>query len=203
MKLRTLDDVEEVLRDRYAEDVPDFPTKFAKLIPQAAPTDQAKEVQAAVQQLTGCDCSADLMAMMTRWDFNHLNVAGFSFGYKGTFVERLLENNRSDAVDTWWEDAFEQRPQAQLFIAQSDPYVLVLDVQSDAVLAYVDSDGAGTAVKVAHGLSMCLRMLVTVQLYRPGDLGRPLVVDDIKGALGQDCDAQFWSSQIQHWAEFN
>ena len=202
MKLRTLDDLEKVLQGKYAEDVRDFPAKFAKLIPRSAPTDQAVQVQAAVKQLTGCDCSSDLIGMMTRWDFTHLNVAGFSFGYQKTFAERLIENNRSDALDTWWEDAFEQRPPTHLFIAQSDPYGLVMNVQSDAVLAYVASDGAGTAVKVAHGLSMCLRMLLTVQLFSLGDLGSP-AVDDIKGALGQDCDAQFWSTQIQHWAEFN
>lgn len=150
MNLLTLDEMEAALCNRYAEDVREFPKKFSKLIPCRPSKDQVAEVQSAVNSLTGCDCSADFVDLVSRWDFTHLNVAGFSFGFRGTFAERLVEQNRVDAVNTWWEDAFEERPVTQLFIAQGDPYVLVLDVQNDMVLAYVAGDGGQDRQHAEH-----------------------------------------------------
>jgi hypothetical protein len=200
----TFDQIQLMLSDKYGEQALRAPDYFAELIPQPAPSTQAAEVQAAVQQLTGCDCSPDLKAMLSRWDFMHLNVAGFSFGFRGTFAERLVMNNQPDAANAWWEDeTFGPRPPTRLFIAQSDPYVMVLDVQTDEVLAYIDDHGANTAVKIAGSLSMCLRMLSTVQVYKPADPLHGLTVAEIKDVLGEDCDEQFWEEQIRHWAQFN
>jgi hypothetical protein len=202
MNLLTLEEVQTALSEKYREKAAKYPDHFAEMIPRIPTKTQAAEVQRAVKTLTGCDCSADLAAIVSRWDFTHLDVAGYGFGFRGTFAERLVEQNRTDAVNTWWEDAFEIRPPTQLFIAQGDPYVLVLDVKNDTVQAYIADEGAQTAVKIADKLSTCLRMLVTIQLYRPADHG-PLTFDEVKGVLGQDCDAQFWGEQIRHWAQFN
>lgn len=202
MNLLTLEEVQTALSEKYREKAAKYPDHYAEMIPRIPTKTQAAEVQGAVKTLTGCDCSADLAEMVSRWDFTHLDVAGYGFGFRGTFAERLVEQNRTDAVNTWWEDAFEVRPATQLFVAQGDPYVLVLDVQNDTVLAYIADEGAQTAVKIADKLSTCLRMLATIQLYRPADHG-PLTVDEVKGVLGQDCDGQFWDEQIRHWAQFN
>lgn len=202
MKLLTFDQIQVALLERYREDLRDFPQAFDRHIPKPASETQLNEVCVAVFQLTGYDCPPNLSAIASKWDLTHLSIANFSFGYKGTFAERLINNNRSDAVNTWWEDAFEQRPQTMLFIAQSDPYVLLLNVQTDEVLANIADEGASTAKKIASDLVTCLRMLVTIQLYRPAEHGS-LTVDEVKGVLGQDCDAQFWDEQIRHWAQFN
>ena len=141
--------------------------------------------------------------LFARWDFTNLNVAGFSFGFKGSFAQRLIENNREDVINAWWEDAFDQRPKTQLFVAQGDPYVIIVDVQTDAVSAYPASDGAHTAKNIAGDLATCLRALVSVQVYKPSAPTDSLTIADIRDALGADCDEQFWTEQIRHWSEFN
>lgn len=203
MNVLTLSEAQAALKERYAEDERNFPEAFSELIPRPAYEHQAVEVQSAIKQLTGCDCPADLTDLVSRWDFTHLDIAGFGFGFRGKFAERLALQNRIDAVNAWWEGAFEERPATQLFIAQGDPYVLVLDVQSDTVLAYIADEGAQTSVKIASKLSICLCMLATIQLYRTDSIEGPLTMDMVKGVLGQDCDGQFWGEQIRHWAQFN
>lgn len=202
MNILTLDEMQSALRQRYAEDVREFPGKFSKLIPCPPSKNQRAEVQSAIKKLTGCDCSLDLAELVGRWDFTHLDIAGFSFGFRGTFAERLVEQNRVDAVNTWWEDALEARPATRLFIAQGDPYVLLLDVKNDMVLAYIADEGAQTAVKIADKLSTCLRMLATIELHRSAVAG-PLTVHDVTGVLGPGCDQQFWDEQLRHWAQFD
>ncbi len=203
MNILTLDAMPSALGDKYAEDMREFPRQFSKLIPRPPAENQVTEVNTAVKLLTGCGGSADFLELMSRWDFTQLNIAGFSFGFRGTFAERLVEQNGVDAANAWWEDAFEVRPPTQLFIAQGDPYVLVLDVKSDVVLAYIASDGAQSATKIASSLSICLRMLATIQVHKPSTHGGPLAINEIMAALGHGCAEQFWSEQLRHWAQFN
>lgn len=199
----TFDQIEEALTNNYGDDARRAPDYFAKLIPTPAAADQATQVRVAVQRLTGCDCPAALDEMLSRWDFTNLNVAGFSFGFKGSFAERLISNNRPDAVNSWWDEAFEERPQTWLFVAQGDPYVILLDAQTGAVLAYQAEDGATAAVKIASDLSMCIRTLSTIQVYKPSLSSEILAFNDIKEILGDNCDEEFWEEQIRHWANFN
>lgn len=199
----TFDQIQLALLKKYGDDAHRAPAYFSKLIPVPAASYQVTETQAVIRQLTGYGCPPAFHELLARWDFTNLNVAGFSFGFKDSFAEKLLSNNRPDAVNGWWDEAFEERPKTLLFIAQGDPYVILLDVQTGAVLAYQAGNGATTAVKIAGDLSICIRTLSTIQLYQPTPSLGGLNETEIQGVLGNDCDEQFWAEQIRHWAEFN
>lgn len=201
MNLLTVAQIEVALAARYGKKASQFPDFFGELIPKVASVAQATEVSTVIRKLTDRDCSTAMIDLWERWDFTRLNVANFNFGYKSTFAERLEDDNRSDAIGGWWEGAFEQRPKTLLFIAQGDPYVILLDMQSEAVLAYQAGDGAMTAVKIASDLTRCVRMLSTIQLFKPEGSATVLTIAEVKFVLGEDCDERFWSEQIRHWSE--
>lgn len=199
----TFDQIDAALRRNYGEKANSFPDYYSDLLPSPSSATQLSDVQAAVQQLAGNGCPPAFEEVLSRWDLTNLNVAGFSFGFKGSFAGRLLSNNQWGNANSWWDDAFTERPKTWLFIAQGDPYVILLDVQSGDVLAYQAADGANTAMKIAGDFSTCLRMLSTVQLHKADSALEYLTVSDIKAAVGADCDDRFWTEQIDHWTQFN
>lgn len=201
MQLLTLEEIYHALKVTYYDSVNKYPSHFLGFIPSIASDEQLHKVANTAHQL-GVKLPASFLEMLTVWNLGLLNIANFRFGKSGDFGQELVKKNSDKCCPGWWEDQDQYtRPPSQLMIAQSDPYVALLDCDTGEILAYVAVEGAMSAEVVASDITTFIRGLGTIEILTGAQEDINAWCNEIRNLVGDKSSRIFWWENINHWAK--
>lgn len=203
MNILQLEDIEQRLREKYHQQVQNFPQHFKGLIPAAAPASQADDVAAAVAKISGNAIPLQFRNILGKWDLGNLVLAGFRFSIDTRYAEALTHMNSGNGAE-WWADLEQDaRPNNLVMIAQSDPYILLLNLENDQVMAFSAATGSANSRKVASDSYVLLRALGTAELLSHSAPDIKDFARTLASASGGESFEQFWLDQVNHWAQYD
>ncbi|MFO0968173.1 MAG: hypothetical protein U0793_21665 [Gemmataceae bacterium] len=129
----------------------------------------------------------------SHFDFGRFTIGPVAFCNTGDYFAWLVKvnENTSSHAHPWWGEA--QRPHDLIMIANSDPYAILLNVNTGQVLALLHGDvWAKGAFVVARDFDVFFRGLATVLLQRrPGGENEGLA-RKVAAAVGVEPENAFW-----------
>jgi hypothetical protein len=125
--------------------------------------------------------------MIKTFNFGRLTIGPVVFCNAGDYLKELVELNTSI---NWWGEG--QRPINLLMVANSDPYAILLNVNTGHILAMDVERGWQHAMHIANGFDVYLRGVGTTMLRR-NELGD-------KALLARDVLADAGGSNLAYWA---
>jgi len=123
--------------------------------------DITAQVRCLEQQL-GMNLPADFVDFICRYDLDHFGLCNVTFGTENDYVEWILHINTTTGFDRWWSSS--ARPAALICIAQSDPYTLLLDLQTSEVYAMTSETADGEWQRAANHFVLLIQGLGTAYL---------------------------------------
>jgi hypothetical protein len=203
MSILQLEDIQNKLSDKYRAKVEDFPEHFKGMIPTAAPATQTDEVAAVINGMAAMPLPDPFRDVLKIWDFGNLSLAGFRFSVNEKYADAIAKMNANQSGEWWADREDENRPRSLIMIAQSDPYVLLLDLNSGDILAFTSTMGSQNHRVIAHDLHMLLRALGSAELLSHQAANTEAFTLELVQRLGNDVFKQFWRDQVDHWAQFS
>ncbi|WP_426990880.1 hypothetical protein ACKI2N_032100 [Cupriavidus sp. 30B13] len=128
--------------------------------------------------------------MLARFDFGRLTIGPIAFCGSGDYGRELLSLNED--VHWWGAGA---RPKNLLMVANSDPFAILLDIDTEAVYAMDPELGWEKAVQIAADFERFVRGVGTAFLCR----GRGNASDDLAQSIRlgvQGHDLGFWRNLV-------
>lgn len=120
------------------------------------------------------------------YNFGLLTIGPVAFCNTGDYSSELAELNTSAH---WWGRG--ARPSELLMIANSDPFAILLDVETGAVLAMDPSQGPAAARRVAADFEAYLRGIGTVMLSREAMVDKTALGKEV-ASLAKSVDSDYW-----------
>lgn len=155
-----------------------------RLITKSTPSD----LIGGVESKLSVTLPSDFRDIISQFDFGNLTIGPIAFCASGDYPDELVELN-TDVC--WWGSG--SRPSNLLMIANSDPFVILLDVQSGFVLALDSDTGWESSTKVAEDFRKFLMGLGTVMLKRNETPDRSLLAKAVFADVGSE-NLEFWSA---------
>lgn len=129
---------------------------------------------------------AKFREMIQSYDFGKLTIGPIAFCGTGDYLKELIESNVSVL---WWGEG--KRPHNLVMVANSDPFAILLDVNTGALLAMDAERGWQNSKIIAADFEEFLRGVGTVMLRRNEIADKETLAQAIVVAVGgQDLD--FW-----------
>ena len=203
MELLKLEEIQEQLQKKYGESAQKSPLHFGAFIPGAAPMGQAEQVDAVSVELSGRPLPENFRNILKIWDFGNLILAGFRFAVGGNYANAVSKMNKEVGSEWWADREIHERPSNLLMVAQSDPYILLLDLNNGAILAFTSTIGSEDARIVAYDINQLVRALGSVELLSHQAQNIELFTLNLTQSLGTGVFDEFWIDQIDHWAQFS
>jgi hypothetical protein len=195
--LLSLEQIEQGLAEKYAEDVREFPEHFAGMIPKRALQIPAEAELKILSKFVGSRLPISFETMYKTWDFNNLRIAGTDFSWRGDYVQQFLAYNDAPPGMRWWEDRdTEFRPNDFVMIAQGDPFITLLQLSTGEIYAYATDDGSEHCKMVALDIELYIRALGTIGLMVEKTSALDDFANQIVSALGANVASEFWSELI-------
>jgi hypothetical protein len=104
-------------------------------------------------------------ALLT-FDFGDLAIGGVAFSGTGDYLKFLVTRNIA-GENPWWGSG--ERPSGYLVVADTDGYVILLDVASGRLFAFERSENWTDRFEVAANFELFLRALVTAAVSNGGN----------------------------------
>lgn len=133
-----------------------------------------------------------------------MTLGGIWFGSKENFIEYILKYNAENQSYPWWGDG--DRPRNYLLIAQSDGYLILLNTQTEEVLAFLRSESFDKAQLIANKFDLFFRAAATIYIYQQNLIGGLVaniattssegLMTDITTSLKCSNDSNFWKEII-------
>lgn len=146
-----------------------------------------------VEELTKCEFllrvvfPADFRMLISVYDFGNLTIGPIAFCASGDYSNELFEYNEKVS---WWGDG--PRPVNLIMVANSDPYAIVLNVESGEVLAIDPDLGLEKASMIAESFESFVRGVGSVFLLRNAVDDKEILAKSIHDFVGSH-DIDFWS----------
>lgn len=199
----SLKEIRKRLAEKYGSSFQAYPQHFRGLIPTSAPSMQQSEVMHMLANLGKRKFTDFQIVGLNVWNLGELVLAGFRFAVGESFAH-ALERMNSLSTAAWWADTnSDNRPENLVMIAQSDPYILLLDLNDGGVFAFATYEGSYSAEFVARNVLELLRGLGTVELLSSRFSANTDMLTEFTQSLGDGTSQNFWLYQIEHWAQFD
>ncbi len=190
-------EIQARLAERYGEDLARYPASFAPLVPKPPKAGSVETVVAVTASQLGARLPASFVDALQVWDLGQLRIRNTVFCLRGNYEECLIAYNAGRAISRWWEDRdVDLRPIDLLMIAQGDPHVALLNIETGGIEAYSTDRGSVSSQRVAKDLSDYLRGLGTVDLERERYVDRHGFLRDLLSDLGPKVDGSYWGELI-------
>jgi SMI1-KNR4 cell-wall len=132
-----------------------------------------------------------------QYDFGDLALGGVWFGRKANYAEYLIKENTCHTKDkkigsyfaTWWGGG--ERPSNYLSIADSDGYIILLNIETGKIMACDRTESYQEAKLIASDLRIFLQAIATVYIRLMTDKNKDLLID-IPRVVGSVADNEFW-----------
>lgn len=182
MTLLSLDDVRDGLDKEFLPLEPML-TGF-RLIPKCLPDE---DVDGCERRL-GVSFPEAFRKLISAFDFGNLTIGPVSFSAAGDYLAELVDFNESVH---WW-GASDKRPQDFIMIANSDPFVFLLNVKSGQVYAFDRERDWSELFRVSIDFTGFLRGIGSVMLLHNSVTDTKILGENIcMDAQGENKD--FWS----------
>lgn len=135
--------------------------------------------------------------VVLKYDFGNLTLGGVWFGQGESYEAFLLQNNLDKPENPWWGSG--ERPSHYLWIAASEGYIILLDLETEQILAYARSQHWKTSQVVAKNFDVFVRAVGTIFLSRDVQ-DQQKIACEICTAVGCSTNSQFWSDLINRFA---
>ncbi|MGC5809930.1 SMI1/KNR4 family protein [Ralstonia pseudosolanacearum] len=121
-------------------------------------------------------------------DFGRLTIGPVAFCNTGDYLGELVKLNTKV---TWWGTGM--RPSSLLMVANSDPFAILLDLESGSVLAMDVERGWQFAERVASSFDLFVRGVGSTMLHRNQSADRV--------ALGRDVMSDAGGGYLPYWLQ--
>jgi hypothetical protein len=129
----------------------------------------------------------NLREILSTYDFGNLTIGPIAFCATGDYPSELIEYNGNLE---WWGEG--QRPNNLIMIANSDPFVILLDISRESVIAVDPELGLKNASVVADGIENFLRGVGTIILFRNESDNKGQLAQSVHDIVGGK-DFKFWA----------
>lgn len=129
---------------------------------------------------------SEFRRIISKYDFGNFTIGPIAFCATGDFVEELIKFNESVA---WWGEG--SKPANLMMIANSDPYAIILDVNSGEVLAIDPQVDASKAITIASGFNAFIKGVGSIFLLRNNTVSKEGLAKCINDMVGSH-DESFW-----------
>ena len=177
--LMSLDALRDGLKAKHAH--PSFDRTSLMLVEPGASRDGVQRAS-AILKLQFPPAFAELV---TRFDFDRLIIHKLAFAY-GKELKRFVQTNLGEPY-AWWRD---DKPENQLWVAQTDRHYLVLETRDGVVRAFDKSRGGDQGI-VAQDFARLIQAAGTIELLPPSPQSAAQV-GKIAAAAGADSAGIFW-----------
>lgn len=184
MELLTLDEIKQGLEQEF---LPLEPMLTGFRLIDGGVSDEALNF---FEHQLGTKLPENFRDLVKKFDFGHLTIGPIVFCNTGDYLQELTEfNSRAK----WWGEGL--RPQKMLMVANSDPYFILLNVETEELFAGEVELGWQCAKRVAKGFNVYLRCIGTAMLNRNiVDNDREFAEAVMHASGGTDLD--YWSQLI-------
>lgn len=124
--------------------------------------------------------------LILAFDFGQLTIGPVAFCATGDYFSELFQLNTQV---NWWRG--EQRPEGLLMVANSDPFAILLDLKTGAVLAMDAEIGYEKSVRIARNFRDFLLGIGTLMLMRNVSNDRQDLARTVSSDVGS-VDLEFW-----------
>lgn len=192
--LLSLEQVQFGLAEKFAGYKEKFPALFAERVPKRATDSVSQDTINVIEREIGRKLPPSFERMLKAWDFGNFSIASINFSTKERYAEQFIAYNKNIPGVRWWEDQEDEtRPSDFVMIAQGDPFVVLLELSTGQIFAYVTDNGSESRVPVAPGIEMFLRALGTVELKIANASSPSLFIDAVVAELGNKVSNDFWT----------
>lgn len=146
---------------------------------------------ASCEARIGVKFPADFRAALLRYDFNNFTVGPVAFCATGNYLEELIVYNEGAR---WWGES--SRPQDLIMIANSDPFAILLNVDTGEVLGMDPELGWGQSTKLAADFVKYLEGVGTAMLMHDTADDKDKLAQEIHEQTGSQ-DLKYWKSLVQ------
>lgn len=188
VSLLTLEEVRIKLDEEFAPLEPDI-TGYRLRVP-GLPRSDIEEVES----LLGAKLPGSFVEIISKYDFGDLTIGGVFFGHTGNFGEFLARENGGYRDYPWWGDS--ERPKNLLMIAATDGYVVLFDISTDAISAYLRSSSWRESRVVSVSFELFVRAVGTLYLLKKQMKNENEFLDEIRAAVGCSADTKFWDELL-------
>ena len=135
-----------------------------------------------------------------KYDFGGLTLGAVCFGNKENYVEYLIKRNtlqtKNREKDTyflaWW--GFSKRSLNHIMIGESNEYLILLNIETDGILAYSRTESYANAKPVASDFEIFVRAAATIYLRSQNELDNPMLSSIFSSANLKN--RKFWQEII-------
>lgn len=124
-------------------------------------------------------------SMIERYDFGRLTIGPIVFCNTGNYLGELVQLN----AETWWGKG--PRPKGAIVVANSDPFIIILDMNIGTVHSMDAERGWSHSTLIAREFDLFFRGVGTTMLCRSEMSNRDAFARDIATAVG-GTDIAFW-----------
>lgn len=156
--LRSQADIQKQVAALWADAISRFP-EFILYVPSVADYKQATKLISDIEEQFGFVVPSTFAEAALKWNLGRLVLCNFHFGTTDDYIDELRKLNTAAPGGEWWGDREDclQRPPELLAIAQSDPFMVLLNIDSGGIYAHAVDDGSANTRQVAPSLDCFLR----------------------------------------------
>ena len=129
---------------------------------------------------------SDFRRLISIYDFGSLTIGPVAFCATGDYSNELIDYNEHVA---WWGGG--QRPLNLIMIANSDPFAILINVNTSEILALDAELGWKNSVRVSESFEMFVRGIGTVILLRNNADDKEKLAKSVHDAVGSQ-HLNFW-----------
>lgn len=160
--LLTIQELEAALEDEFGPLEPDL-TGLRLVRPGIGQTSVL-----GLQRRLDVELPTSFASTLTEFNLGSLTIGPTVFGHETDYADVLLGANIEPVVP-WWGTG--DRPTSMVMFGNSDPFALIIDCKTGAVLALQHGQGLDRALIVATDFDLFLRGLGTVFVQRQREAG--------------------------------
>jgi SMI1-KNR4 cell-wall len=130
-----------------------------------------------------------------KYDLGDLTLGGIWFGSNENYAKYILRENSKARNLVWWGTG--DRPVNYLLVANSDGYLILLNTQTEEILAFSRSDSYDKAQLIANSFDLFLRAAATIYISaRRRNNNTEELLTSITKLLGCSINSDFWREII-------
>lgn len=187
-------EIQEQMGVKFTDGIKRFP-EFSVYVPSTAVPEEASQMLLRIEKEFSRSLPPSFSDAAMDWDLSRLVLGCFHFGEDGDYAGRVSELNAATPGCEWWGDRedWETRPSDLLAISHGDPFMILLNLETGAILGHVVDEGSTNTRMVAPQLDMFLRVAGTTLLSHSDASEREAFVSDLVAELGAPESTPFWT----------
>jgi hypothetical protein len=136
------------------------------------------------------------LKIIQQYDFGDLTLGDVGFGSEENYTEFLIKwNTRINSYGYYWWGTGE-RPFNYLSIANSDGFMILLDTETEKILAYDRTESYQESKTIAANFSLFVRAAATIYINSRTIRNKDLLID-IPALIGSDKEGlDFWEEMM-------